>query len=168
MVLANVYQHMKYRFTILLFCLFSFYQSKGQSLQVIGSDTLDILSSHMNDTTYVINFWATWCSPCVKEIAYFEDLHRQSESEKVKVILISLDFPNQIQKRVLPFLLEKNITAEVLLVNDLDYNAWINRIDPGWSGALPATLIYNRDKRIFLEKELSMEELNMHVTQIRL
>jgi thiol-disulfide isomerase/thioredoxin len=157
---------MRYHIAFLLCCILNFSQSNGQSLREIGSDALEALSSNINDTTYVVNFWATWCSPCVKEIGYFEELHRQYASTNTKVILVSLDFPNQIEKRVIPFLQEKNITAEVLLVTDLDYNSWIDRIDPSWSGALPATLIYNREQRMFLEKELSRDELFNHVTQI--
>jgi thiol-disulfide isomerase/thioredoxin len=143
-------------------------QSNGQSLKEINGDALESITHQINDTTYVVNFWATWCSPCVKEIGYFEELHRQFTSLNVKVILINLDFPNQIDTRVLPFLKKKEITAEVFLMTDLDYNAWIDRIDPGWSGAIPATLIYNREKRVFLEKELSHDELFNYVTQIKL
>jgi hypothetical protein len=102
----------------------------------------------------------------VKEIGYFEELHREYASTNVKVFLVSLDFPNQIEKRVIPFLKEKDITAEVLLVTDLDYNSWIDRVDPTWSGSLPATLIYNREQRMFLEKEVSRDELFNYVTQI--
>jgi thiol-disulfide isomerase/thioredoxin len=157
---------MRYHIVFLLCCILSFGQSKGQSIKEIGSDGLEALSSSINDTTYVINFWATWCSPCVKEIGYFEELHREYASTNVKVFLVSLDFPNQIEKRVIPFLKKKDITAEVLLVTDLDYNSWIDRVDPTWSGSLPATLIYNREQRMFLEKEVSRDELFSYVTQI--
>ena len=157
---------MRYHIAFLLCCILSFGQSKGQSLKEIGSDGLEALSSNINDTTYVVNFWATWCSPCVKEIGYFEELHREYASTNVKVFLVSLDFPTQIEKRVIPFLKEKDITAEVLLVTDLDYNSWIDRVDPTWSGSLPATLIYNREQRMFLEKEVSRDELFSYVTQI--
>jgi thiol-disulfide isomerase/thioredoxin len=150
---------------ILLFLLF-FSSLDGQAVREIGSDALEALCYKKNDTTYVVNFWATWCSPCVREIGHFEELHRQASDSGLKVILVSLDFPNTIERRVIPFLKEKDITAEVVLVNDLDYNAWIERIDPSWSGAIPATLIYNRDKRLFLEKELAQDELVNHVTQI--
>lgn len=157
---------MRYRIPFILCCLLFLNQINGQSLTEISSDALEAMSSIQNDTTYVVNFWATWCSPCVKEIGYFEELHRQPPAPNLKVILVSLDFPNSIERRVIPFLKKKDITAEVFLVTDLDYNAWIERIDPDWSGAIPATLIYNREKRLFLEKELSQDELFNHVTQI--
>ena len=157
---------MKYKIPLVLLQVLFVTQMHGQSVKEIGSDELESLTNIDNDTTYVVNFWATWCSPCIKEIGYFEELHKQPPAQNLKVILISLDFPNTIERRVIPFLKEKDITAEVFLVNDLDYNVWIERVDPGWSGAIPATLIYNDKKRLFLEQELSRDELFDYVTQI--
>jgi len=139
----------------------------AQEVTEIGREELLSLTHRTDDTTYVINFWATWCSPCVKEIGYFEDLHSEQASSGVRVILVSLDFPNQIESRVIPFLQEKNITAPVMLMTDLRYNEWIDRVDPGWSGAIPATLIYKNEHRVFLEKELTHEELLEQVILIR-
>ena len=138
----------------------------GQTIQEIDSDELLTLTGKSNDTTYVVNFWATWCSPCVKEIDYFEELHRNDQLKNIKVILVSLDFPNQVKERLIPFLEKKNITASVMLMTDLNYNTWIDQVDPSWSGAIPATLIYNKKNRVFLEKEISMSELLEHVNQI--
>ena len=140
--------------------------SSAMEIPEINRGDISDLVGNNNDTTYVINFWATWCSPCVREIAYFEELHRIYTGDPVKVILVSLDFPNQKDQRVVPFLEEKEITATVMLVSDLDYNAWIDLVDPSWSGALPATLIYRGKSRVFLEKELTRSELNTHVKQI--
>lgn len=140
---------------------------KGQTVHEIDADGIAALSSLSNDTTYVLNFWATWCSPCVKEIGYFEQLHNESYPSGLKVILVSLDFPNQLESRVIPFLQNKGISAEVRIMTDTDYNAWIDRVDPSWSGAIPATLIYHNDQRVFLEKELSYNELVKHVQQIQ-
>lgn len=157
---------MRNRITLLVYGLMLVGQVHGQMIREIDRDELEALTTRDNDTAYVLNFWATWCSPCVKEIGYFEELHRAAPVPALKVILVSLDFPNTIDRRVIPFLREKDITAEVFLMTDLDYNAWIERVDPDWSGAIPATLIYRRDQRVFLEKELSRDELMTQVTQI--
>ena len=151
---------------IVLFCILNFSQISGQTISEIDREGITMLTQKSNDTTYVVNFWATWCSPCVKEISYFEELYRKYNSSTVSVILVSLDFPNQVEKRLLPFIQEKEISAPVLLMTDLNYNGWIDRVDPTWSGALPATLIYNRESRIFLEKELTRDDLFKHVNQI--
>jgi hypothetical protein len=101
----------------------------------------------------------------VKEIGFFEELYQESQAKNIKVFLVSLDFPDRADKQLLPFLREKFIEAPVLLMTDLDYNSWIDLVDPTWSGAIPATLIYNRSERIFLEQELTREELFSYVNQ---
>lgn len=164
--MKNCSNGMKQLIIALVFLSAMVLELDGQNVKLIDSEELTSLSWRSSDTTYVINFWATWCSPCVKEIDYFEELHRASTHEKLKVLLVSLDFPNQVDRRVIPFLEKKNISASVLLMTDLDYNAWIERVDKSWTGAIPATLIYNQDERVFLEQELTKEELMDHVTQI--
>jgi len=151
---------------VLLLLLLASRQTSGQNIEEINREQLLELTRQDSDTTYVINFWATWCSPCVKEIGYFEELSLKSKEKKLEVILISLDFPDRKEKQLLPFLSERSITSRVMLMTNLDYNSWIEEVDVSWSGAIPATLIYNRDKRIFLEQELSKEELNKYVNQI--
>ncbi len=112
-----------------------------------------------NDTTYIVNFWATWCIPCVQELPYFEQLQEKYKSEKIKVILVSLDFPKQVEKSLIPFIKKKKLTSEVILLDAKNPNAWINKVDPSWSGALPATLILNKKHRYFFEKSFNFEEL---------
>jgi thiol-disulfide isomerase/thioredoxin len=138
----------------------------GQLISEIDRDGLVSLTDQSDDTTYVINFWATWCAPCIKETAYFEELHREFTDSMLKVVLVSLDFPGEVENRLVPFLHDQGITAQVRIMTDLNYNDWIELVDPGWSGAIPATLIFNEKKRLFLEGELSKAELFEYVHQI--
>jgi thiol-disulfide isomerase/thioredoxin len=115
-----------------------------------------------NDSIYVINFWATWCAPCLKELPYFEKLH--TDNPKVKVILVSLDSQKDLEKKLIPFVARKQLTANVILLSDKDYNSWLNKIDESWSGAIPATLILNGKRKLFAEREFeSFTELNDYV-----
>ncbi len=117
---------------------------------------------HMDtDTTYIINFWATWCKPCVAELPYFEELGAAYANDPVKLILISLDFPQQIEKKLIPFIKKNKVQSEVWVLDDPDANTWIDKVSPQWSGAIPATLVYNRDTRAFWEQSFeTYEELN--------
>ncbi len=115
-----------------------------------------------NDTTYVVNFWATWCAPCVKELPYFEQLHK--ENKNVKVILVSLDSKKDLEKKLLPFINRKKITAQVVMLSDKDYNSWLDKIDKSWSGSIPATFIFHGKNKQFEEHEFeSFAELNDYV-----
>ena len=151
---------------IILALVLSSHLVSAQEIEKLNRESLLEITGRSSDTTYVVNFWATWCSPCVKEIGYFEEVHQKYSGSKVKVILVSLDFPNQLERRVVPFVREKQITAPVKLMTDLNYNSWIDQVDPSWSGAIPATLIFNKKNRIFLEKELTKDELLLNVQQI--
>jgi len=159
---------MKLQVIIVLLLILPHIEVAGQTVEAINAEELVSLTTQEGDTTYVINFWATWCSPCVKEIGFFEKLHQEYKNQTLKVILVSLDFPNQLDRRVIPFLEEKGISAEVKIMTDTDYNAWIDRVDPSWSGAIPATLIYQGDRRLFLEKEVTYKELINKVHQIHM
>jgi thiol-disulfide isomerase/thioredoxin len=116
---------------------------------------------HRNsDTLYVINFWATWCKPCVKELPNFEQINEKYKTQKVKVILVSLDFAKEYESTLLPFVQKRNLKSEIILLDDPDSNNWIDKVNTSWSGAIPATLVYSRNSRDFYEQSFNYEQLD--------
>ena len=79
------------------------------------------------------------------------------------MILVSLDFPKMIESRVIPFIKNKNLQAEVVVLNDPDANSWIEKVAKEWSGAIPATIIYKNEKRKFYEQSFTEEELETEI-----
>lgn len=147
---------------LVIFWLLISFTSKHQP-RVLSFDDFEPHLHFSNDSLYVVNFWATWCTPCVEELPAFEKISREYSDRNVKVLLVSLDFPDQVESRLLPFLEKNDITAEVIVLNDPDANKWIDKVDPGWSGALPATFIYSRNKRDFFEKSFTYNELKQTI-----
>lgn len=126
---------------------------------IVGFEHIEkLLQAKNNDTVYVINFWATWCKPCVKELPYITNLEKKYADKKIKVYLVSLDFKKNYNK-MLDFLKKRNITTPTVLLSDPDANAWIDKVDKRWSGAIPATVIFNNTKREFYEKEFHEDDL---------
>ena len=102
-----------------------------------------------NDTTQVINFWATWCAPCIEELPYFEYMNKTYKDEKLKVVLVSLDFEKQIEKKLKPFIQKEKLMSEVIALTDGNYNSWIDKVNPMWDGAIPATFFVKGDQQQF-------------------
>jgi thiol-disulfide isomerase/thioredoxin len=121
-------------------------------------DQLAHIFQKQNDTTYLINFWATWCKPCVEELPYIEQLHDDFSGKKLSIILVSLDFPEQIDTKLRPFVSARALRSQVVALTDGNYNAWIDRVEPSWGGAIPVTLIYNSEKRVFIDKPVKQYE----------
>jgi thiol-disulfide isomerase/thioredoxin len=142
------------------------------SQQVSGVYKLNDLLKRIHnasDTVYVVNFWATWCKPCVQELPEFEVFSKQHQSEKIKVLLVCLDFREELEKKVNPFLKKNNYQTECVLLDEVDGNTYINAISKEWTGAIPATMVtfQNRKKQRFVERKLNAEAILKMVEEIR-
>ncbi|MCC7464683.1 MAG: redoxin domain-containing protein [Saprospiraceae bacterium] len=135
--------------------------ARAQDIPFIRKETLQQWLNADTDTVYVLNFWATWCAPCVEELPAFEKIHKEYASKKVKVVLISTDFKRNVESKLKPFVKRKNLQSQVVFMDEPNPNNWVNMVSPDWSGALPATLIVHKRKDIalFFEKQLNYETL---------
>ena len=131
----------------------------GQKVDLINVDQLYGRLKGGGDTAFVVNFWATWCGPCVNELPDFDRLGVDYKRDKLKVLLISMDYKSKRTTSVLPFIKRKGIKSEVFVLDEKDPQVYINRIDSSWSGGLPATLMWKKGRRTFFEKELRYPEL---------
>ena len=160
---------MKNSFIFLVFFLFlipSFSQVPG--ISVIQFDALEKIMSSKSDSVYVLNFWATWCKPCVEELPAFEQATKDYKGKNVKVVLICMDFKSKLKDRVIPFVKKNGLVSEVFLLNEPDYNSWIDKVDKNWSGSIPATLIVKGDAGIkkFFEQSFELTQLKSEIDKV--
>lgn len=134
--------------------------NKANKIQVVNFDKLEPYLHKTNDTIYLVNFWATWCAPCIKELPAIEAIEKKYSDKKFKVLLVSLDFSKELTSRLEPFVKSRNITSDVFLLNDPDQNRWINKVDPNWSGEIPFTVIYGKQFRESYSHPFTFEELD--------
>jgi thiol-disulfide isomerase/thioredoxin len=151
--------------TLTLFCslLLSTSWAAAQKLEVVKIDRIEQLILDVpNDKLRIINFWATWCGPCVKEMPYFEKV--AAERGDVEIILVSVDFLNQKDK-VEKFIDRKKLKSRVLLLNETDPNVWIDKVEPSWQGAIPFTLLLNgaTGQRKIIDRELEEGQLEEYI-----
>lgn len=133
------------------------------SAQKLPSYNADALMKRVSnkDTTYIINFWATWCVPCVAELPGFDTLQLRYHGKPVKVLLVSFDFKEAYPKKILEFIKKKKVVPEVLWFSETNANEFIPKIEQRWSGSLPATLILGHDNfRWFHEGSVNTTEIS--------
>lgn len=124
--------------------------------------------STQTDSVYVVNFWATWCQPCVKELPAFYEAAQKLKGEKVKFIMVSLDFKKTIDSKLIPFLSKNKVPGQIILLDDPDSNNWIPKVDAEWDGAIPVTLIFNKEKSTFVNTSFeNTQDLLNHINKLK-
>lgn len=134
-------------------------EAEDISVPVFDYDGIKPLLDLEDDTLRIFNFWATWCVPCVKELPHFERVNKDFAHEKVKVILLSLDFYEDIEPALIPFIKKHELQSEVVLLDDPDANRWIPLVHESWDGAIPISLFKQGQETSFIARVLSHEEL---------
>ena len=151
---------MKLKLSLLLFLVFPVLTTTAQVNTITYAQLEQRVSNP--DTVYIVNFWATWCEPCVKELPYFDQLQQKYKDAPLKVLLVSMDFKSKLNSAVIPFVKKHKMQAEVDFADRNNDQEFIDAVDKDWSGALPATLLVNTKKGIrkLYEQTFSYKELN--------
>jgi thiol-disulfide isomerase/thioredoxin len=151
---------------LISFILLSIYSRAQEGVKVYKLDDL-VNRIKSPDTLYVVNFWASWCKPCIQELPAFDSLSRAHPQSDIKVLLVCLDFKEDLHSKVIPFLKKKDIQSECVLLDEVNGNDYIDKISESWSGAIPATLFKFSTRKDFAEKKLKLKELEERVRLLR-
>lgn len=157
---------MKYTVVILLFCLLSL-MSQSQTIPKLKIQDVVNYYTKNNDTTYVINFWSTYCQPCIEEMPYLQSISKKYATKKVKLVFVSLDAKSFYPKKLIAFLKKKKITTSVIWLNETNADIFCPAVDEKWSGAIPATIIVHNKKgyKQFYEKQFTPQQFETSLKQ---
>lgn len=139
-------------------------RSSAQDTDIMNLEQFQQRVIQDNDTLYVVNFWATWCTPCVRELPHFKALYKKFEGRPVRFILMSLDARDNLDG-VRRFLEKKGIAIESHLFSAGDPNIWINTLEPSWEGSIPATFLYQHGSKLSFKETYfaSQKELELFI-----
>lgn len=139
-------------------------------VKIVHYEELKSILEQQDDRLYVVNFWATWCKPCIEELPGFMAVNEKYKDQKnFKMILVSLDKAKDFETVMKPFLQTHHIDTDVYLLDDNKrMNMWIPAFDVSWSGAIPATFLYKNGQKLdFKEESLSQQVLEQWIASQR-
>lgn len=118
------------------------------------------IADRKSDSVYVINFWATYCKPCIGEIPYLQSIVKKYSRLKVKLLLVSMDLPSFYPHKIKKFTKENNYTADIVWLDESDPNHFCPVIDKQWMATMPATLFVNQATgyKKFVNSSISEEQ----------
>ena len=121
-----------------------------------------------SDTPTIVNFWATYCIPCLKEIPYFEETVKKYKDKGIRLLLVSLDFKEAYPEKITSFVDKRKFTSRVVWLDETNADYFCPKVDSNWSGVMPATLFVNYKKsvRSFFEEEMSKEKFEEELKKI--
>lgn len=156
------------RISLLLFVMF--FSCKQANSQSIPKWKVTDLEEYItkSDAPTVINFWATYCGPCLKEIPYFQEVVKRYEKKGVKLLLVSLDFKESFPDKISSFADKRKFTSAIVWLDETNADYFCPKVDSKWSGVMPATLFINNKKghRSFFEEEMSKEKFETAIRKM--
>lgn len=132
------------------------------AVDVVKYEALFKVWENAKDTLLIVNYWATWCKPCVQELPHFFKIYSAlKDTKKIKLILVSLDTRDNLHKEVIPFLQNNEYETNHYLLDDNGrMNEWIPKVSADWEGEIPATGFYKNGKQLeFVAGAMSEQEL---------
>jgi len=154
---------------LLFLCSFLVLVAAADAQKIAKWKIEDVVSSFSakNDTVYVVNFWATFCKPCIAEIPDFIKLVEKYKKQKVKLLLVSLDLPTYYPAKIADFVKKNNYKTNIAWLNETNADHFCPMIDAKWSGAIPSTIIVNNNTgyKKFVEDQISPEDFERYLKE---
>ena len=154
----------------LLFVMIIALSARNISAQEVKKIKIADLQAYIrqSDHPLIVNFWATFCVPCVKEIPDFQAVSAAHKTDGVELLLVSLDLPEAYPTKIASFAKDKNFSAPIVWLNETNADYFCPKVDKKWTGGIPSTLFVNNKKsyRKFFESELTRSQVEDNVKKM--
>jgi len=152
---------------VFLFLLLAGLAANGQTVRKVKITDLQKVIAQ-SDHPLIVNFWATFCMPCNKEIPYFQSTVDRYKADKVELILVSLDLPDYYPSRIAKFARDKGYTSSLFWLDETDADYFCPKVDPKWGGGISCSLFINNKThyRRFFDRQLTEPQVQLEMRKL--
>ena len=119
---------------------------RAQDIKPLGNtDDVKAIFESVKGKVVLINFWATWCKPCVKEFPDLVKLQKEYNDSGFELVFISLDVPEDLNSKLKPFLTKQGVDFTTYYSTFVKPEDLMEFVDKNWNGAIPSTYIYDKE-----------------------
>ncbi len=153
--------------SLLFLLLFSGLAVSAQPIQKVKITDLESVIAH-SDHPLIINFWATFCVPCVKEIPYFQSTVARYKDQQVELVLVSLDLPDYYPARIAGFAKSRGFTSRIVWLDETNADYFCPRVDARWTGGIPCSLFVDNKThyRRFFDRQLTEPQVELEIKKM--
>jgi len=135
-------------------------------LELADAAALAVLRKNDSGKFRLVNFWATWCGPCITEFPELITINRMYRHRDFEFVTVAAQYPDE-QQDVLKFLQKQQASGKNLLFGEPDKYKLIEAFDPGWSGALPYTVFLNPEGKVIYKQEGAVDPLELKRVSVK-
>jgi peroxiredoxin len=126
------------------------------------ADTNTLRELRRGDTNKfrLVNFWATWCAPCIAEFDEFVTIHRMYRHRDFEMVLVSMNQPEE-EAAVRAFLQKQQASNRNWIFGSKEREPLIDAFNPAWQGNIPYTVLLSPEGKILHEETGTIDPLGL-------
>jgi len=135
-------------------------ESQPVKIQPASAEELKLLRQNQTGKLVLVNFWATWCGPCFKELPDLETTYRMYGHRAFDLVTVSINYPDE-QPGVLSALRKQHATSRNLLLGSTDIYALMSAFDSEWNAAVPYTMLIRPGGEVVYRRQGEIDPLEL-------